>query len=611
MNNIGFAATKNTAATNNNTATPAASSLGVLANNFSSSSNALSGNFNTLILGLFIQIIQTLLKNLQNKPCCDQPPKPTDKPLDLSDTQLNKLDKLPSLGKTEPGSDPTIKSVIDTDGNNQLSVGDRVNLEQVTDQLDANGQAIIKTSTKTLTTNDLSIYNSLKAPNQLSDADTERVQSAINQLGGVGANGAPQATGCYYDNDTDGKLSIGDQVEALIFTDVSGAPPTDGSYRVAKKTVDEAFLENYNNTNTSTPLTLNNDQLTNLWIGSMVAWNSADPSSLKVFDTDKNGQLNAGDTLSASIVDNTNTPPLWTHQLTENEANVINGNYGKTLGPYTSSLLTTSDLPTNPPNPANEALAKALDLDTEDGEYLRVVYDKDGNGKLSAGDIALTDHNRATADTGIKPPRFATGSYIELSAEVVEEATKTDKDIPLSKAEQTKLLDVVAIGTGSINAPSLIGVKDTDGNRALSVGDVVARSYFSGQVDENTGEAIYRYSFDPLTTEQFGNYQKLTMDADLLDITSQEQGWLTTAYANTNNPSNDKTTNVFKVVYDTDNSGDVSVGDAVGTRQYLGEGNPTADGPYDVGLRNVDQELFTQYQLAKEAGSKFPGTKGE
>ncbi|HPY40820.1 MAG TPA: hypothetical protein PLM98_09890, partial [Thiolinea sp.] len=234
-----------------------------------------------------------------------------------------------------------------------------------------------------------------------------------------------------------------------------------------------------------------------------------------------------------------------------------------------------------------------------------------GNGKLSAGDIALTDHNRATADTGIKPPRFATGSYIELSAEVVEEATKTDKDIPLSKAEQTKLLDVVAIGTKSINAPSLIGVKDTDGNGTLSVGDVVTRSFFSGQVDENTGENIFQYSSDPLSTEQFTNYQKLTTDSKLLDVTRQQQGWLINAYANTDTESSDKTTDVFRIVYDKDNSGDISVGDAVGTRQYLGEGNPTADGSYDVGLRNIDQELFAQYQLAKEASSKFPGTKGE
>ncbi|HPY40278.1 MAG TPA: hypothetical protein PLM98_07160, partial [Thiolinea sp.] len=444
MNNIGFAANNSTAATNNNTATQTANTSSALASSFSSSSSAASG-FNALILSLFIQIIQALLKNLQNKPCCDQQPKPTEKNLNLSEEQLNKLDKLPSLGKTEAGSEPTIKSVIDTDGNNELSVGDKVNLSQVTDQRDADGNAIVKTSTKTLTENDLSIYNSLKAPNQLSAADTTRVQGAINQLGAVGPN-VPQATGGYYDKDADGKLSVGDQVEALILTDVSGAPPTVGSYRVTKKTVDEAFLANYNNTNTSSPLTLTNNQLTNLSIGSMVAWNNTDLSNLQVFDTDKSGQLSAGDTLSAPLIDNTSTPSVWTHQLSEDEANVINGNYGKPLGPYTSSLLTTSDLPTNPPNPANESLAKALDLNTEDGEYLRVVYDKDGNGKLSAGDIALVDHAGATTDTGIKSPKFATGPYIELTTDVVQAATNTDKELPLSKAEQTKLLDVVAIG---------------------------------------------------------------------------------------------------------------------------------------------------------------------
>lgn len=465
MNHIGFAATKNTAATNNNTATQAASSLGVFANNFSSSSNMLGGNFNTLILGLFIQIIQSLLKNMPNKPCCDQPPKPTDKPLDLSDTQLNKLDKLPSLGKLDRGSEPTITSVIDADGNNKLSVGDKVNLEQVTDQLDANGQAIIKTSTKTLTANDLSIYNSLKAPNQLSDADTERVQAAINQLGAVGANGAPQATGCYYDNDADGKISVGDQVEALLF-DGGGAPTPDGSYRVAKKTVDEAFLALYNPPTTSNSLSLSAEQIANINSGDSLEYVNFDPTTDKATDVNKDGKLSAGDTISGSYIHNPADGIVtnWTHTLTEGEASAINGDYGKALDPVLS-------------RPLEIQLTESLGLKTPN--YVKAIFDKDGSGDLSSGDVALVSQRHIFEAPGELAPFFPSGPYISLTDEDIaklDNDQNTSGSIALSADQIANINSNDTFSSFSFD-PKTDVITDTDKDGTLSAGDIISGLY--------------------------------------------------------------------------------------------------------------------------------------
>lgn len=503
MNNIGFAATKSTAATNNNTATQNTGNLSSLASSFTNSTSLANGsNFNNLIISLLTQIIQTLLRNVHNKPCCDQPPKPTEKPLDLSDTQLNKLDKLPSLGKREPGSDPTIKSVIDTDGNNQLSVGDKVNLEQVTDQLDANGQATIKTSTKVLTANDLAIYNSLKAPSQLSDAATEQAQFAINQLGAVESNGTSQATGGYYDNDADGKLSVGDQVEALLFTDDSGAPTPDGAYRVTRKTVDEAFLENYNkplilsdvqkgkledalffginfvggnvpritsiedsdksgslsvgdkvnfeqwtgqvddqgnvilrytsseitqevldrygNTNIVNSLPLSAEQIANMNSNDTFSSFSFDPKTDAITDTNKDGKLSAGDTISGTYMpifsfDGISGPTeIWANTLTEGDVNAINGDNGKIL--ISSKLENNEEIL----HRIEQAL-RIREAGVVSNEYVKAVFDKNADNQLSAGDIVVVNASFSQGAISGEPLPVLPKQYIELTQEQIDQ----------------------------------------------------------------------------------------------------------------------------------------------------------------------------------------------
>ncbi|TXH63094.1 MAG: hypothetical protein E6Q84_00240, partial [Thiothrix sp.] len=136
MNTIGSAATSTTAATNNTHSAQALANLSSLASSFTSSTSSASGlNFNNLILSLLMQIIQTLLKNMQNKNCgCDQPSKP--QTLNLTDTEKTKLaDALSTDGKAV-----TIVSVEDSDKSGQLSVGDKVNIQRPTGKLDNQGK---------------------------------------------------------------------------------------------------------------------------------------------------------------------------------------------------------------------------------------------------------------------------------------------------------------------------------------------------------------------------------------------------------------------------------------------------------------------------------------
>lgn len=420
MNNIGFAATQKTATTSNHNATQVIPGLNTLANSFSSSDGLATNDFNSIILSLFMQIIQALLKNMQNKPCCDATTKPQTLPLDQIDT--NKLQSS-LFGHTDSPNVTTISSIGDSNRDGKLSVGDKINLKTIEKDPKTGAETGVNYTSLTLTQEQLDRYQ--------------------NKLGS---------------------------------------------------------------------LNLNADQVNRLFSGEIANANSIDLANLKLADNDYNAKISVGDTLSAPYNPNSSEEPVWEHQLTKDEANVINGEYGKTLGSYTSSYLTATDLPTNPPATANEALAKALNLDTRNGDYLRVVFDKDNNGKLSVGDIAVIDYYGATSAIGNKPPRFATGPYIELSADVVAAATKQEPSnhLSLSNAEKNKLFEIITLGRNYINTPSLVNVVDTDHNGALSIGDQMNFKAFSGREDELTGEPIFNHWTEALTAEQLSDYENLS-----------------------------------------------------------------------------------------------------
>lgn len=550
MNNIGFAATNNTAATNNNTATATANNLSALAASFTNSTSSANGGFNALIFSLFIQIIQTLLKNLQNKPCCDQQPQTPAKQLNLSEQQLDKLEKLPSLSSHEAGSaKPTIDSVIDSDKNNQLSIGDKVNLKQETDELDSNDQPIIKTSTKTLTANDLAIYNALNAPNQLSDADTERAQQAINLRGAT--SGTPQATGGYYDNDANGKLSLGDQVEALQFNG-SGAPTPNGAYAVAKITVDEAFIKSFEK---PSQLNLTAEQITNLNSGQSLEFINFDPKTDQIIDTNKDGKLSAGDTISLKSDNGT-----FNHILTNDETNVINGTYGQAL------LNHRNDAESQLQN----RIGEVLDLNRlKTSNYVKTIFDKDNDGKVSAGDIALISQGRSFVPEASPPPYFPE-PYIQLTEENINKINAEAIVIPdTQKASLEKLF--------SLTGATII---DSDGNKALSKDDILTgTATFGTNVRKKLTEDIVKQA-----TGEYGSELPINKDiSGLITQTLDLKGDILLR---------DLLAPITpKQIFDTDKSGNISAGDtmALVTESFY-------DSPY---VEQIQYQQLTTEDIAK------------
>lgn len=753
MNNIGSAATRTTAATNNTNSAQALASLSSLASSFTNSTSSAGGfNFNTLIFSLLMQVIQNLLKNMQNQPGnCDQKPTPAETTLKLSDKELTKLGQLPSLGKPEAGSEPSIDNIIDTDHNNKLSIGDKVNLKQVTDQLDANGQAITKTFTKTLTSNDIAIYDALKAPNQLSSTEQEKAQFALNQ-GFFGAAGPAQATGGYYDKDANGKLSLGDELEVLNFQGI-GAPTPDGLYGVGKRTVDETFLASYEPPPPANSFALTTEQITNLNSDNSIKYVNFDKKTDQVIDTNKDGKLNAGDTLSGTYIPHYNidgysqgTVLPWTHDLTENEVKYINGEYGKlfasnqqesdqallartkeVLGlnsinsPYVDGIfdkdgdnqLSEGDvavLITGGARPAVSGEPSPLfpdayvELTADDVKKINAgtisipasqqasldklfnlsdtsIIDTDSNGDLSKGDVlvgnvisdssyttrkvltdaiikqALGDYgkdlnldtqtNQAIADTlnleaksvfgdwmqknipvqifdtdasgqisagdtmVLRPELYKNPSVEQISyqqlrnddidklkaAGILKTNTQPSdlnpsSDLSLSNAEHNKLLHILNIGSrATIGNPTVTSVTDTDHNGVLSVGDMINIKNVTGGYDANTNEPIITYNKTALTSEQFNNYQRLTTDGSLLDVSPSDLSLLQTAYQITG-AYGDGPPKVLGVIYDKDNSGDISIGDAIGVQPYTSHSEPNK--PEFWALKNTFFETYQQ-----------------
>lgn len=534
MNNIGSAATRTTAATNNTNSAQALASLSSLASSFTNSTSSAGGfNFNTLIFSLLMQVIQSLLKNMQNQPSnCDQKPTPAETTLKLSDKELTKLGELPSLGKPEAGSEPSIDNIIDTDHNNKLSVGDKVNLKQVTDQLDANGQAITKTFTKTLTSNDIAIYDALKAPNQLSSTEQEKAQFALNQ-GFFGAAGPAQATGGYYDKDANGKLSLGDELEVLNFQGI-GAPTPDGPYGVGKRTVDEAFLANYEPPPPASAFALTAQQIANINSGDIIENVNYEHNKLEAIDTNKDGKLSAGDTLSGSYIPRyaqgipgQGDPTVWTHTLSESEASAINGEYGSTLD-----------------NIEHNLLREVLGYPSLSNDFVKNVFDKDGNGKVSEGDIAVVGASYAYgAVSGEQPPNFLK-SYISLTADHLKKLNAGTIEIPTAQKDSLEKLFNLADSS----------IVDRDYSGDLSNGDVLV-----GNVISNSSYTTRKVLTDAIVKQALEGYGKdLKIDtptsksiADTLNLEAKF------AFGNIMQK------NIPVQIFDTDNSGQISAGDTM------------------------------------------------
>lgn len=245
------------------------------------------------------------------------------------------------------------------------------------------------------------------------------------------------------------------------------------------------------------------------------------------------------------------------------------------------------------------------------------IFDTDASGQISAGDTM------ALRPEFYKNPYVEQISYQQLSnndidklkaAGILKANTEPSdlnppSDLSLSNAEHNKILDILNIGSrATIGNPTVTSVTDTDHNGALSIGDMINIKNVTGGYDADTNEPIITYSKTALTAEQFNNYQNLTKEGTLLDINQREQNWLQTAYNNAFYGASGAPT-VVGVVYDNDNSGDISVGDSIGLRQYVGEGAPKPEGPYEVSLGTLGQQRFDEYLKAKDTGGGV--TKGD
>ncbi len=249
---------------------------------------------------------------------------------------------------------------------------------------------------------------------------------------------------------------------------------------------------------------------------------------------------------------------------------------------------------------------KLADALSTDGKAVTIVSveDSDKSGQLSVGDKVNIQRPTGKLDDQGKP--IVESASVKLTQEQLDRYQNTSSSfnkLSLSTAEQDKLLDVVTLGRYYIggNVPRLVNVIDKDNSGSLSIGDQINLKSFFGRHDEITNEPIITYSTETFSAEQFNNYQNLTKDGNLLDLSSQERGWLQTTYHNS-------LPTVLNVVYDNDNSGDISVGDSIGLRQYVGLGAPTLEAPYQVSLVTLDQQQFDEYLKAKATGG---GTKGD
>lgn len=262
------------------------------------------------------------------------------------------------------------------------------------------------------------------------------------------------------------------------------------------------------------------------------------------------------------------------------------------------------DQPTKPQNLSlsDAEQTKLADALSTGGNKVTIlsVEDSDKSGKLSVGDKVKIQRQTGELDAQGKP--IVENASIKLTQEQLNRYQTPNKPaentLEFSPAEQNKLLEVISLGRKFINAPSLVNVLDKDNSGSLSVGDQINLKSFSGRNDEIIGEPIFNYSTEALTAEQFSNYQNLSKEDELLDVSSQEQGWLQTAFNSAFYGASGAPT-VLGIVYDNDNSGDISVGDSIGVRQYVGEGAPQPAGPYQVSLRELNEYFFGQYNEAK------------
>lgn len=214
------------------------------------------------------------------------------------------------------------------------------------------------------------------------------------------------SNGSFHDQDSSGSLSAGDVIKSVSYD--PGGQGTPNYYTVTAgdmQSLKDAKI--YPPTTepepvNGQPLPLSDQQRNN--INSSVRFAST-PVSISILDQDSSNTINAGDLFKSQDA----RGAAYEHNLSANEAALISGEFGSalTLSTSDSQLLST----------ATAALPRSA------GEMFVGVFDRDGSGALSGGDIAISQQG---AMGGVSPPLFPI-SYAEL--EVTSDGTMSSKKI--------------------------------------------------------------------------------------------------------------------------------------------------------------------------------------
>jgi hypothetical protein len=608
MNNIGFAATKNTAVATNNNAASSTANLNSLATAFGGASSSAGGGLNSLILGLFIQIIQTLLKNMQNKPCCDQNNKPQTLPLEKLDTK-KLLNALGDSGSSNEGN-TSIDSIEDSDKSGELSVGDKINLKTVTRDPQT-GADTVKYSAVKLTQEQLDRYQSTSTPNtltltaqQLANLNSNDTMSSVN---------FDPATETVIDTDNNGKLSTGDLLSGTYIPEYSDGI-SQGEAAAWSHTLSEGDVKVLNGEYGSILAKSNNEaDRTLLMKTGDVLGLDLDHSVKNIFDQDGSNTINEGDI--ATIVLDFSTaavsgeqPPRFPEQyikLTNDDINKINEN---TVTPPDSRITLA----------ASDALKLQQALSLDDVEtYTRKagiteILDNDGNGQLSIGDTVNTKTRYGTESDG--SPFYKTTSET-LTQNQLDIFNKLGSSPTLTETQKANLLlDVNAGSTFEyLENPTIL---DNDSNGKLSDGDklfgfytpypeyesaATYNNFWSATINADAAKAIN------------GEYGKPLEDYELMDGNVPKR--LALEAAIDLDPAEYRT---LGHVLDKDNSGDLSVGDiavydAVGATAAISNPPPSLPfGPYveitDTILQNANSQTENILELTDAEAAKLVAT---
>ena len=205
-----------------------------------------------------------------------------------------------------------------------------------------------------------------------------------------------------------------------------------------------------------------------------------------VQDNDGNGEISVGDTITGTLFRETGTINV-NYKVSADNANHINGTYGNELRLSAKQLA---------------ELSAALNLNN-DLEGIRGVFDRDGTGTLSSGDVVYTRSNLAT--TGGDPIGGSPKYYHLTEATVGRDSdkggvpTSANSLLNLTGAQEASLR-----GIFGVSGATGIRVEDNDGDGKISVGDTAIAA---------TGDASsVSQQFKDLSTEDVSIINRATIN---------------------------------------------------------------------------------------------------